>query len=343
MRARRIVQLVLLAGSVAVVAHAVIGSASAATGREDRPCPEIEPVHEEDFAHVTPSPSPAPSPGRVLDAVLTPEAPEGIVMQFGKDRGPLHRKFFLALPDRSKATLPPVGSPLRVRQRPLVREEIDNVIDDTEYVASALFTGPREVTVAICVDPQVDPGTYKGILTLEHPQIRPVIVPVEVSLQFSHWVILSVFAAVTVLGTAPAYVWASRRKAAAEGGHVLISWAGIRELGAWILANFVAFAIACIAATSAFLANYWYDPSWGAEAPKDWFTLIGAVFTAFTTGMLTGTAGPRGGQTIAAPEEGDRAAAGVLPEHEVEPEPRPKPKKPKPKKPEPKKPEPKKP
>lgn len=150
----------------------------------------------------------------------------------------------------------------------------------------------------VCVDPRVHPGTYRGTLMLEHPDIRPVVVPVEVSLQFSTWWILAVFVGGTVVLAGPAYVWATRRKSAAEGGHVLVSLAGLRELLSWVTANFIAFAIACIAATSAWLANYWYDPSWGAEAPKDWFTLIGATFTAFTTGMLTGTAAPKGGQVM---------------------------------------------
>ncbi|HEX2296864.1 MAG TPA: hypothetical protein VHN37_16345 [Actinomycetota bacterium] len=293
MKLRRALQLIVVGAAIAVAWVSVASAPGTAQGEDEEPCPRPAVVEDTDFDLVEPSPAPEGAEARVAEAALVPEEPDGIVMRFGKDRGPLHRKFFVALPDRSKATLPAVGSPLRVRLRPLVREEADNVIDDDEYVASATFTGEREVTVAVCIDPHVDPGTYKGTVTLEHPQIRPVAIPVEVSLQYPEWAIVAIAVAVVVVGAAPAYVWATRRRSAAEGGHVLASVAGLRELASWVLANFVAFGIASIAATSAWLANYWYDPSWGAEMPKDWFTLIGATFTAFTTGMLTGTAPPK--------------------------------------------------
>lgn len=304
MTLRRTFQMVVLVVALVVAWTAMgRGSEGGAAAGEDEGCFEPVVVEEDDFDRVEATPAPDGKEGRVIEAALVAEDPEGVVMRFGKDRGPLSRKFFVALPDRSKATLPEEGSLLNVRQRPLEREEADHVIGDDEYVVKASFTGAREVTVDVCVDPSVHPGTYKGQLTLEHPDIRPVVVPVEVSLQFSSWWILVVLVGGTVLFAGPAYVWATRRKSASEGGHVLISLAGLRELGSWVVANFIAFGIACIAATSAFLANYWYDPSWGAEAPKDWFTLIGATFTAFTTGMLTGTASPKGGQTTKDPAE----------------------------------------
>lgn len=296
MTLRRTFQLVVLLVALVVGWSAIGRGSETRAGGEDEACPDPVVVEEEDFDRVEATAAPDGTEGRVVEAALVAEDPEGVVMRFGKDRGPLSRKFFVALPDRSKATLPGEGSPLNVRQRPLEREEADHVIGDDDYVVEATFTGAREVTVAVCVDPAVHPGTYKGQLTLEHPDIRAVVVPVEVSLQFSSWWILALLVGGTVLFAGPAYVWATRRKSAAEGGHVLLSLAGLRELASWVLANFIAFGIACIAATSAFLANYWYDPSWGAEAPKDWFTLIGATFTAFTTGMLTGTAPPKGGQ-----------------------------------------------
>lgn len=299
MRLRRTFQVLVLAAAVALAWVSMAGARGAAqtVDAEDAcPDPETVEVGDDDFVLVEPTPAPEGQEARIVEAALVPENPEGVTMHFGRSRGPLHRKFFVTLPDRSKATLPPVGSPLRVRQRPLVREEADHVIDDADYVVSASFTAEREVTVEVCVDPQVDPGTYQGTLTLEHPQIRPVVVPVEVTLQYPKWWLVALVSFVIVVGAAPAYVWGTRRKSAGEGGHVLVSRAGARELVSWVVANFIALGVAAIAATSAWLANYWYDPSWGAEMPKDWFTLIGATFTAFTTGMLTGTAAPKGGQ-----------------------------------------------
>lgn len=297
---RRAFQLLVLGAAIAVAWVAIASAPGAAQGSDDEECPTAETVVDTDFERA--ERTLGPDGKERIAAALVPEDPDGIVMRFGKSRGPLQREFFVALPDRSKATLPPVESPLRVRKRPLVREEADNVIDDDDYVASANFTGDREVTVAVCVDPLVHPGTYVGTLTLEHPDIRPVVVPIEVSLQFSNWYVVAGVVALIVVTAAPLYVWATRRKTTGEEGNVLLSKRAWRVFRSWLVANFIAFGIASIAATSAWLANYWYDPSWGAEMPRDWFTLIGATFTAFTTGMLTGTAPPK---TSTTPDSGE--------------------------------------
>ncbi len=313
MRARRIFQILIVGGSISLVTIVATGGPGHAQS-SDEPCPAEEDVTFTPAPSPSPAstaiPSPTPQPQeteqpseetadgpqeteRPVDAALVFEDPEGVVIRFGKARGPITREFFLALPDRSKAVLPPIGEKLRVRQRPLEREEAPNGIDDDDYVANAEVTGDREVTLVVCIDPEVHPGTYKGIVTLEHPDMRPVVVPIEASLQFSSWMLLAIVVGVVVLVAAPIYVWASRKRGAADGHNVILSRAAFGEFQSWILSNFIAFSVATIAGTSAFLANYWYDPSWGAEAPKDWFTLIGAVFTAFTTGLLTGTAQPK--------------------------------------------------
>lgn len=302
MSARGAVQLAIVVAAVALVAVSGVGTGRAQDlVEQSATCPTEENVA---FQPRTGRKGPA-------SAALTLEDPAGLLIAFGKSREPLTRKFFLDLPAKSKAGLPREGTALLVRQRPLRREELPHEIDDLDYVANATVTGPREVTLAVCVEPTVDPGTYSGTLRLEHPRLRGVLVPVRVTLQYPQWGWLAAAVGVIVLLTAPFYVWASRQRATDGEGNVILSRASWAAFRSWLVANLIAFGVAGIAGTSAFLANYWYDPSWGAEAPKDWFTLLGAVFTAFTTGLLTGNAPPKvtdgRAEIVAQPEDADAA------------------------------------
>lgn len=313
---RRWAQIVIVVAALALAILCPMKDDGRGPSARNQPCPKATSATSESAALV---PEPVATEGEGggkgdaseeepdPNAALVLEDPAGVVLAFGRSRGPLNQKFFLALPERSQTPLPPVDTTLTVRKRPLEREEMPNTIDDSEYVASATVTGKREVTLELCVDPIVDPGTYAGFVTLEHSDMRPVVVPVQVTLQYSNWIFLMFVVAAVVLLTAPVYVWSRARP---DAGTPVELGKRVGEVWRWIGRNFVAFAVAVIAGTSAFLADYWYDPAWGANAPKDWFALIGAVFTAFTTGMLTGTRnGPsdQGGQG-ATPRPEDKPA-----------------------------------
>jgi len=51
-----------------------------------------------------------------------------------------------------------------------------------------------------------------------------------------------------------------------------------------MLDNIVLVGVGIVAAVWAFTTNV-SDPAWGADAPKQWFTLLGITFSAYTTAV----------------------------------------------------------
>ncbi len=214
-------------------------------------------------------------------------------MPFGRSRAPKIRKFFFSVAKDSRGSLPALNASLIVRKRPLVREEADGVIDVRHYVANMRVTSSRQVTLTVCVDPaanDLDPGTYRGLVVSDDPRIENVSVPLTVTLQYPRWRWVALYLGLAVIITGSFFVWASSRTRRDDGSADQSLPGRLGEWVAWLPANIVGIAVGAVAAASVFTAVYLNDPGWGAVAPTDWFTLIAAMFTAFTAGLTGGRA-----------------------------------------------------
>jgi hypothetical protein len=247
-------------------------------------CPPIQPIGDRP-PRLAEGLAPAP---------LTLEKPEGVVINFSRDRSVHSKLVFLQVAKGSlpkgqrKLASPTEGTVFTVSQRPLERAELDGVIGSSQYVAVATVTRPREVGLSVCVDPtefQVDPGTYTGSVTIRHPMIETITVPVSVTLQYPgyRWVV-PLLAVVTFLAGS-FFVWASHQRARSEE-----VWTKIGDLPGWLVKNYVGVTGGAIAAVSVFIAKEWRSPAWGAMAPEDWFALLGSLFTAYTATLTAATA-----------------------------------------------------
>ena len=240
-----------------------------------------------------------PIPKNVAPVPLILENSAGVLIDFWRDRGTHWRTVFLQSAKRNPRQAQTKESArlhrqtfLAVSERPLERQELSGVIGPGQYVATAKVTGPKEVSLTVCVDAttfDVDPGTYVGSVRILGRAIQPVTVPVTVSLQYSgyRWVV-PVLGVVTFLGGS-FLVWASHKRASFTEGKGSI-WRDIGELPGWIANNYVGVAGGVIAAISVFIAKYWRTAPWGASAPEDWFALLGGMFTAYTTTLTAATA-----------------------------------------------------
>jgi hypothetical protein len=162
-----------------------------------------------------------------------------------------------------------------------------------QYVALAEVTGQKEVGVTICVDPRgfdADPGTYVGSVRISARSIQPVTIPVSVTLQYPgyRWVVSVIGAVTFVAGSFT--VWAAGKKVERKGEAPKSVWKDIGELSGWIANNYIGVVAGAIAATSVFLAKYWRNSAWGANAPDDWFALLGSMYTAYTATLTAATA-----------------------------------------------------
>src|SRR5882672_10397488 len=128
------------------------------------------------------------------------EQPEGVKIDFGRDRGVHWRTVYLQsakknVPEGETGFAPLVpGTVLGVSERPLERQELEGHIGPTQYVASASVTARKEVSLTICVDAsalQLDPGTYVGSVRLSGGGIQPITVPVSVTVQYDayRWIV----------------------------------------------------------------------------------------------------------------------------------------------------------
>ncbi len=242
------------------------------------------PVDECEQAQPTPTEGELPE----VPTSLVPEDAAGLTINFGRDRDARERQLFLK--PSTEGALAATGTNLFVKKRPLVRQDVDGQIDPDAYTASVQVTGRKEVTVTVCVNPAavaLDPGTYEGSLRIEDPRIEDVTVPVTVTAQYQdyQWVVV-LFGLVTLL-VGSWFVWASGRRTAQKP---VVEPGALKDFRGWALANVLGIGVGTIAASSAFIATYWRDMAWGDKAPEDWFTLLGAVFSAFTAGVAAGSA-----------------------------------------------------
>ncbi|MGH2821217.1 MAG: hypothetical protein ACRDJ5_11245, partial [Actinomycetota bacterium] len=224
-------------------------------------------------------------------AKVEPES-DVLNMSFGRDRGAMTEDFFFGLSEVSPQALPPPPEHIAVRKRPLVRQELEGQIPSDQYHAEMRVTGRSEVRMSVCVDPGAigaHPGTYTGIVTSDDPRIEDVTVPITMTLQYSQWNRVAVPLGVAVLMFGSFFVWASTVRS--KGDDVL----ELMQVGTfvpWFWRNLFGLGVGAVAATSVFAAQYLRDPSWGADAPFDWFTLLGAMFTAFTAGLTATRSSP---------------------------------------------------
>lgn len=235
-------------------------------------------------------PSPIATPTAQVE--LQPESGRGVEMPFYRSREPKVRKAFFGVSEQARGGLPNVKEGFVVRKRPLVRDEFDGVVEPRDYVANLRKTSSGQLTLTICVDPliadDVDPGTYRGQVVTDDPRIQDVAVPVAVSLQYTRWPWVAVLYGLLVAAAGSFFVWAGTRTRSSEGVGELHD--GIGEWVKWLPRNVLGLGIGSVAAASVFSAMYLNDPGWGAVAPTDWFTLLAAMFTAFTTGLTGGRA-----------------------------------------------------
>lgn len=274
---------VLIAGLVvmgAFVGLAVVADRDAASAEAPREC-RLEQIER----------PPYPSKPR-QPLALNAESAAGINIPFGRTRSMPSEIFYLTPED---GFLQDRSIPLNLRKRPLRRQEVPGTIMPGDYEAVALITGAAEVTLRLCVPSStavdVDPGTYTGGVVIADRRVETTPVAVTVSLQYRSFWWFTILFGVVVLVFGAGSVWAAGRRA--KNGNVFEGdWH--RDLWRWFLANLIAVALGAIAATSAWVASYWRNPSWGAKAPEDWFTLLGTMFAAFTAAV---TAASRAGGT----------------------------------------------
>lgn len=234
-----------------------------------------------------------PYPSRPQNRLtLNPESAAGINIPFGRTRSMPSEIFYLSPED---GFLQDRDIPLNLRKRPLRRQEVAGTIMPGEYEAVALVRGAAEVALRLCVPSStavdVDPGTYTGGVVIADRRVETTNVAVTVSLQYRSFWWFTILFGIAVLVFGAGSVWAAGRRA--KNGSVFADgWR--RDLWRWLHANLIALGLGGIAATSAWIASYWRNPSWGAKAPEDWFTLLGTMFAAFTAAV---TAASRSGDT----------------------------------------------
>jgi hypothetical protein len=235
----------------------------------------------------------------VVAIPLILEKPEGVTVNLWRDRAIRNKTVFLQAsksePPRSNTTFATLSkdTTFNVAKRPLERQQIDGNIGPVQYVALAQVTGQKEVGVTVCVDPRgfdADPGTYVGSVRISARSIQPVTVPVSVTLQYTgyRWVVAVIGAVTFVAGSFT--VWAAGKKVERKGEAPKSVWEDIGELSGWIADNYIGVVAGAIAAISVFLAKYWRNPAWGANAPDDWFALLGGMYTAYTATLTAATA-----------------------------------------------------
>lgn len=238
----------------------------------------------------------------VVPTPLILEKPEGVVINFWRNRGVQRRTIYLQVAKKSppkgdqRYAILQVDTDFIVSQRPLERQELDGVIGPLQYEAAATVNSRKDVALTVCVDATeagADPGTYRGSVRLLGAGIQPVIVPVSVTLQYPGFRWIVPVMAVVVFLAGSFLVWASTRKAAiaaTSSSETDSVWKSVRLFPGWILDNYVGVVAGVIAAISVFIAKYWRNAPWGAMAPEDWFALLGGLFTAYTTALTAGSA-----------------------------------------------------
>jgi hypothetical protein len=152
--------------------------------------------------------------------------------------------------------------------------------------AYGVFTSAQQVVVFLCVERQgqaaewdgsfeLDPGTYKGVISLLDPRFPTTTVPFTVNLAFpNQWDILMPIGGVILLGAL--YLMVLRRPPGVADERV-----GLRDLDAFLRKpSGVASVIAgTVAASGVYLTTYYTNDSWGAGI--DFYLLVAAMFSAF--------------------------------------------------------------
>ena len=165
---------------------------------------------------------------------------------------------------------------------------------DVRAAASAygVFTSAQQVVVFLCVERQgqatewngsfeLDPGTYKGVISLSDPRFPTTTVPFTINLAFpNQWDILMPLGGIILLGAL--YLMVLRRPPGVADERV-----GLRDLDAFLRKpSAVASVIAgTVAAGGVYLTTYYTNDSWGAGI--DFYLLVAAMFSAF---IAAGTA-----------------------------------------------------
>jgi hypothetical protein len=241
---------------------------------------------------------------------LIPEVASGLLIPFDRSREAQTGVFFLD-PGEDQ-TLPDVGTVLEITRRPLDRQQVYGQIRGGSYFVSAVVTRRQEVTVTVCFDPatlDVGQGTYAGSVRIQDPRVEDVSIPLTMTFQYPRSLWMTILYAAFILSLGSAFVWATAQRTA--GKTLTDRW--WNDLLSWFTANLVSLVPAAIAAGGVFLARYWRDPSWGAKAPEDWFTLLGAMFTAYAAALAAASA-TISKRSDARDGDGVAAAAGTSPE-----------------------------
>jgi hypothetical protein len=237
----------------------------------------------------------------VAPVPLILDAPEGVIIELGRERNPQVMLFSLSVGKKKLqkgqtefATLPE-DSEFVISTRPLKRDELYGSIAPELYVAVANVTVPnKEITLTICIDPaeaRPDAGTYVGSIKLRNPAIEDLAVPVTVRVQNLAYPAIAIWFGLITVIAGTFFVWASGKREKdqhiwREPGEESV----VRQIVKWAFRNYAGVGAGAIAAITVFVAKYWRDPAWGAKAPEDWFALLGALFTAYTATLTTAAA-----------------------------------------------------
>lgn len=194
----------------------------------------------------------------------------------------------------AQTPLPDIGSYLTLHKETLYRQERSGFIPPSAYSAVAQVTAINVVELQICVDRNVpeklNNGTYSGRISFDDPRINFLDVPITVRVQQYSLVLTAIFVSLLVLIGGTVFVYASGGTTVDLGVESLFTKSGLFQLWRWVQANLVPVAAGIAAGTVAFVANSWYDPTWGWNAPAQWFTLLGVTFAAYTAGLSAGSA-----------------------------------------------------
>lgn len=199
---------------------------------------------------------------------------------------------------------------LRVVKDALRRTEHGTQIPPDAFTAVVQRFGSHSVQVVFCMerDPSlpaaagpvsrpsrlhVPPGAYTGTVLLEAADGTVAAnIPITVKVQYQHLLWLAVLYLPVTLIAGGAFVYASGR--GSGEAKALLSGEGIVDVFLWLRNNIIHVVAGVIAAMLSFIATAVSNPTFGADSPKQFFTLLGVTFAGYTTALAAGSASFKG-------------------------------------------------
>jgi hypothetical protein len=189
---------------------------------------------------------------------------------------------------------------------PLGFSSADQVPIPGGQVRALAWVQNDRVLLRICVQresaQQPPPGTYQGTVSIVDSRVERVDVPVTVTMSYPSWQwIMELLAGAVLLGTW--YSWALRDKTSTNSalGWTFVDWCGS-------MLGILSIGAGTVAAFGVYTATYLNGTAWGSDVTQ-YFTLFGAMFSAFLAGAATVHIGAQAGRDTDANDK-KKAAAG---------------------------------